>query len=461
MSRFNTMEKTENLAGGAAYSQSRNLELISILLTSFMKDQFYRSADDTIQRLRELLKDYEFAAKLAIYARTKFGMRSVTHVLASELAPYISGQPWAASFYERIVYRPDDMTEIISYHFARKQKLSNAMKKGFAAAFARFDAYQLAKYRSEGRKVSLVDVVNLVRPKQPQEYLKALMTGTLKSSDTWESELTRAGQAGTDKGAVWERLLSEGRLGYFALLRNLRNIMAQSPATLPKALEMLTDRKRIKKSLVFPFRFLTAIKEIEKLPGARDVVMALNKAIELSLDNVPVFEGKTLVALDVSGSMTWEKNGMPAEIGAVFACALYKTNDADLMTFDGDARYVTLNPTDSLLTLVKQIDFPGGGTNFHSIFELAGQKYDRIIILSDMQGWMGYNPPLRAFDVYKHRTGAEPLIYSFDLAGYGTLQFPEKNVFTLAGFSDKVFDLMGTLEKGSDALKSEINRIEW
>ena len=59
-----------------------------------------------------------------------------------------------------------------------------------------------------------------------------------------------------------------------------------------------------------------------------------------------------------------------------------------------------------------------------------------------MQGWIGYHNPSNACNIYKAKTGANPFIYSFDLAGYGTLQFPEHQVFCLAGFSEKVFDLI-------------------
>ena len=60
MSKFNTtMPKaktlTENLAGGQAYSQSDELALVSLLLTSFVNDQFYRNSDDTLVSLRKLL----------------------------------------------------------------------------------------------------------------------------------------------------------------------------------------------------------------------------------------------------------------------------------------------------------------------------------------------------------------------------------------------------------------------
>jgi hypothetical protein len=89
MSKFNLTLKepktlTTNLAGGQAYTQSPELELISILLNSFVDDQFYRSSNVTLDRLKTILDkvDPKFAAKAAIFARDKFGMRSITHALA-------------------------------------------------------------------------------------------------------------------------------------------------------------------------------------------------------------------------------------------------------------------------------------------------------------------------------------------------------------------------------------------
>ena len=195
MSRFNkdsTGIKTENLAGGAAYTQSHELELLSILLSSFAKDEFYRTADKTFIRLKELIGicNKKFVAKAAIYARTKFGMRSITHVAAAELAKHISGESWAKDFYATIIYRPDDMSEILSYLFAGNNKIPNAVKKGFAKAFDKFDAYKLAKYKGEGKKIKLVDIVNMVHPKPCEnnaDALKALINGELKSFDTWEN----------------------------------------------------------------------------------------------------------------------------------------------------------------------------------------------------------------------------------------------------------------------------------
>lgn len=473
MSRFNTKQTTKitNAAGGLAYAQSPELELISIMLTSFAKDSFYKSADDTFARLKTLIIDCdkEFVAKAAIYARKQFGMRSISHVVASELAKHINGKPWAKNFYKEVINRPDDMGEILSYHTANNGKVPNAMKKGFALAFNKFSKYQLAKYRGEGKGFKLIDVVNMVHPvpvEKNAEAIQALVKGELKSFDTWESELTRAGQNATSedekaefKKDVWVSLVREKKIGYFALLRNLRNIIEQAPEVLPDALRMLVDESLIKKSLVLPFRFITAYEEIAKVSNGqlvRSALMALNTALDISVSNVPKFDGDTLVVLDVSGSMS----GKPSQIGALFSAVLVKSSNADFMTFDNHAKYQNLNPMDSTITIANSILFRGGGTDFHCIFTTANKKYDRIIILSDMQGWIGYNTPVNEYNEYKKRTGANPFIYSFDLNSHGSMQFPEQNVFCLAGFSEKVFDIMKLLEQDKKALVNTIKSIQ-
>jgi hypothetical protein len=482
MSKFNTTlpkqkTLTENLAGGQAYAQSNELALVSLLLTSFVNDQFYKNAQTTLadlKKLSEKIKDKEFVAKSAIYARDKFGMRSVTHALAAELTSQLNGAEWGKDFYNKVVVRVDDMTEILSYYLAYKTeknnpKFPNALKKGFAKAFDKFDGYQLAKYKGENKEVKLVDIVNLVHPVPTQRNLEALqllVKGELKNTQTWESKLSAVGQQAESeedlaelKSNAWSELIETKKIGYFALLRNLRNIITQSPQSVKAACEMLIDEKLIKNSRVLPFRFATAYDEINKIGSSkevRDVLMAINQALEVSVQNVPKFDGETLVVMDVSGSMM----GRASEIASLFGAVLAKANNCDVMTFATNADYKSYNPMDSVMSIRSSFRYSGGGTNFKSIFQKANIKFDRIIILSDMQGWMGYTTPSSEFKSYKSKFGANPFVYSWDLAGYGTLQFPENNVFALAGFSDKVFDIMKMMELDKKALYNEINAIQ-
>jgi hypothetical protein len=481
MSKFNsTVPKqktlTTNLAGGQSYKQSNELELVSVLLTSFVSDQFYRSSDETLDRLKQLLSkvDPKFAAKSAIFARDKFGMRSITHALAGELTSRLSGQEWSKDFYDKVVVRVDDMTEIMSYYLDNKTdkskpKFPNSLKKGFASAFDRFDNYQIAKYKSENKEVKLVDIVNLVHPvptPSNRDALSKLVSGNLKSTDTWESKLSKAGQDASNeqelsqlKADAWAELLTTRKIGYFALLRNLRNIINQAPQFVDLTCSILTDEKMIQSSRILPFRFSTAYEEISKLGSStevRKVMTALHQALDISAINIPKFDGETLVVIDVSGSM----GGRPSEIASLFGGMIAKANNCDVMTFATNASYKSYNPMDSILTIRNSFRFSGGGTNFKDIFLKANKKYDRFIILSDMQGWIGHTSPASEFNLYKKKFNCSPYVYSWDLAGLGTMQLPESNVFALAGFSDKVFDIMKWLETDKNQLLKMIDDIQ-
>lgn len=468
-----------NLAGGKAYEITSKEEFLFAVLSSFLQDKFYESTDEQIDRLRRLIReipDKQFIAKVAIFARNEFGMRSVSHLIAGELVLQVKNEPWVKNAIFHVVRRPDDILEIVAYYFnitrnvGYKKGLSACLRKGIQLSLAKFDEYQLAKYQGSNSNVKMIDILNLVHPK-PNDFNKnifeKLIENKLKSKDTWESEISNAGQADDEetiaelKTAAWGKLILEKRIGYFALLKNLRNIIQDCPDSVDAAIELLINANRIKKSLVLPFRYIKAIEQIEKVRSehSKKVIIALNQAAEISLCNVPRFEGSTLVALDISGSMA----GLPITIGSLFSAALIKNNNADLMLFSETARYHVLNAQDSLLSLAHIIKSKAtyGGTNFHSIFLGSTIKYTRIIILSDMQAWMnGDASLLQTLESYKKKYKADPFIYSFDLNGYGPLQFPREKIFCLAGFSDKVFDFMTSLEAGGSNLIDIVNSIE-
>jgi len=163
--------------------------------------------------------------------------------------------------------------------------------------------------------------------------------------------------------------------------------------------------------------------------------------------------------------------GRPIDIGSLFSAILVKKNpDVDFMMFSDDAKYLSLNTEDSVVTISETIKRKSkmAGTNFNSIFNRADKAYDRIVILSDMECWMATpsdffghgGSPDKTFMEYKKKFDTKPKVFSFDLNGYGTLAFPQKDVYALAGFSDKVFDIMKFLESDKEALLNEVNKIE-
>ena len=376
MAKFNVkpviQKKATNLAGGTAFAESPELEFSSLLLTSFVQDQFYRTETATVDRICELLDEslpHEFAAKAAVYARDQFKMRSISHVVAAELAHRAKDVEWMRPFVRNVIVRVDDMLEILAYFEGKygRKPVPNALKRGFRDSFDKFDGYQLAKYRGERRAIKLVDVVNLVHPEptdRNREALEQLVKGTLRSTETWESKLTQAGQEATHgedkaemKAEAWSELVRSRRIGYMALVRNLRNIIEDAPEVVGEACEMLVQPELVRKSRLLPFRFLTARDEVEKLKVRGDflgtlqsawkslvalfqpvpdreepeevdavavVLKALSRAAELALSNVPRLEGRTLVVVDESGSMMGSdgQRRAPITIASLFAAVI-------------------------------------------------------------------------------------------------------------------------------------------
>lgn len=466
LSRGKATPNTVNFEGGRAFTQTAKLELVSVLLTTFLKDEFYRTEKQTIQRIRELIAkvaDPRFAAKAALYARNTYGMRSVSHVVAGELAKSVKGVTWTKDFYAQVVRRPDDVMETLAYYLAvYGRPVPNSLKKGLGAALGRFDQHQLAKYRREHGVFKLVDAVNLVRPKATPALSK-LVKGELAPAQTWETKLTQAGDAesaeevAAAKSQAWGELVRERKLGYLALLRNVRNVLTHAPEVVEELCNQLADERAVRRSLVFPFQFLSAVEVLKQgnLSGASRVMDALNQAIDYSLANVPKFEGSTLVALDSSDSMV----GRPQTIGSLFAATMVKATGADLMLFSDDARYISLNRRDTTLTAAQSIPFISGGTNFNAIFQRANRAYDRIVILSDMQGWVGSGAPVQPFAEYQKCHRVAPRVFSFDLKGYGTMQFPQERVYCLAGWSDRVFEVMQKLDHDPEAFIHEVEAV--
>lgn len=488
MSRFNQTKTppthdTVNRAGGKAFSLRPKLAFASMVVTFMAQDQYYRSAQEGLEDLRDLIGkvDPKFAAKAGIYARHYHGLRSVSHVIAAELAPYASGEEWAKHFYASVVSRPDDITEILAYYAANVETQGNgiagathAMKKGLGAALTKFDAYELDKYARRRHEVSLHDAVNVLHPPHT-EAIADLVEGEIEQADTWEKQKTAAGEdSDKDQSEVWANLLKEGKLGYMATLRNLRNIAQEAGDTvLTDALEVVTDEGRIRASKMLPFRYTTALEAIQEaaIPQRQKqkIMQALEDAAQISLENVPEFEGRSLIAVDVSGSM----RGDPIEKASLFGATMYTAwPDSDILTFAGQPEEFNPFKSAPVLSIASRLrDMGGGGTDMAAPFDYIAERklhYDRIFVLSDMQAWKGQTSwgitgSASAQDGYEHYTsvlGHRPHLYTFDFEGYGDMQFPEKKVYCLAGFSPRVFDVMDLLETDTEAFVDDIEDID-
>lgn len=267
MAKFNTTNtiKTENHSGYAAYSMSKKEQLMTAVVTTmFGEEKYYGSTDNEIVRLATDLceKHPEFVNNLACFAREVFNMRTVSHVLTVVIAREASA--FTRQVVRCVVKRPDDMTEIMAcYKNMYGKPFPNALKRGIAEAIQNFDEYQLAKYNGGSKEMKLRDILRITHPspksKEVEELFGKILNDTLVTPYTWETELSARGNT----KEVWDELIASGRVGYMALLRNLRNII-KSGADITPVLAALSNPIQVKKSKQLPFRFFSAYRMLEK-----------------------------------------------------------------------------------------------------------------------------------------------------------------------------------------------------
>jgi hypothetical protein len=126
---------------------------------------------------------------------------------------------------------------------------------------------------------------------------KKLAAKELATPDTWEVQLS----AGADKKETFERLIREKKLGYFALIRNLRN-MGQAGVNVQLVREAILARKG-GADKVLPFRYIAAARH------AKQFEPQLDTAMQAALTELPKLSGATIVLVDNSGSMAVQLSG--------------------------------------------------------------------------------------------------------------------------------------------------------
>jgi 60 kDa SS-A/Ro ribonucleoprotein len=494
-----TSGRTTNLAGGTAFQLKDRERLVTGILTSFVSEPKYYgdTTPEVVEAARNLIKtDPVFVAKAACFARNQFHMRSISHVLAAEVAKGASGNPIVRRMVRKVVERADDITNILAYHFKTwgKRKKNAAVKvtrsdnpvprglrRGIADVFPRFDEYALAKYKGADDDVKLRDALLISRPKPESKaqaaLWKKLIEGKLETPETRETILSEQGQS----KEVWEKILDGGKAGYMMVLRNLKNMLEQkiSDKHLDKVCEMLRDPDQVRKSKQLPFRFFSAHKMVAALGNVKGtkVLDAIEDALMVSFENLPRLKGTTAIILDESGSMQTpisEKSMVQQiDIGNLLGSAAAKFCDqAIIIPFGDHALTMNFTKRSSIFDNMQKLEDSGVGcsTYLEKAFkeiDKAGVPVDRIIIFSDMQTYgedrgyfRGNDNPQGWVANYKKTKNPNLWVHSIDLAGYGTTKVVGDKINLIAGWSEKVLDYIGQVEEGGQTLVKSIEEYQ-
>ena len=373
----------------------------SVLACLLWEDTFYEEGDSIADRISHGVSQVppQEVHDLAIEARTQFRMRHAPLLLAVEMARHHNGRIVGDTICG-VIQRADELTEILTL-FSRDRegakklnRLPKQLQRGVARAFQKFDAYQLAKYNRPG-PICLRDALFLVhaKPKNKDQEAtwKQLVDGTLASPDTWEVGLS----SGADKKETFTRLLQEKKLGYMALLRNLRNM---ETVGVDRELVRAAILSGAAHSKALPFRFVSAAKH------APIFEPELDTAMQASLQNLPRLKGRTSICIDCSDSMsaTLSKRSELSRREAAAALAILAggvCDSFDVFVFGDSCKQIPARANLALMDRVRKVNaggwydtgdpncpYVGHGTNIGGVVEDAVATHpDRIIVVTDLQ----------------------------------------------------------------------------
>jgi hypothetical protein len=355
----------------------------SVLACLLWESQFYEDGVEIAGRIAELVPKVaaEKVAALALEAREKMKLRHAPLLLVREMARHATHRRLVAETLARVIQRADELAEFVAIYWKDgRVPLSAQVKKGLGAAFPKFDEYALAKY-DRGGPVKLRDVLFLAharpRDRAQAEVWKRLIAGELTAPDTWEVALS----SGADKREAWERLLGDEKLGALALLRNLRNmhdVGVNEDLVLGALGAMSTAR-------VLPFRFLSAARYAPQWEEA------LEQAMLNCVRSQQKLPGKTVVLVDVSGSMTAplsHRSEMQRTDAAYGLAVLLReiAEKVDVFSFSDSLVQVAARRGFALRDAIDQSQRHNGTQLGSAVTELNHHHgYDRLIVITDEQ----------------------------------------------------------------------------
>jgi 60 kDa SS-A/Ro ribonucleoprotein len=520
---------TKNEAGGLAYKLEAKAALAQIACTGCFQQTFYASAKDQLDKVKDLATkvDADFLGKLAIYSREKGFLKDMPAFLVAWLAGRVAeahkrGATAEAEAINAILWESfprvidngkmlKNFVQIVRSGETGRKSLGTAPKRLIRAWFdARDDANLF--FQSVGNDPSLGDVIKLARPR-PMTIHRAAMYAYLIGHDVGKFEdkdfITSASlpesvahfeqfkkePKGEPPKVPFELLeglpLSVEQWRELALrqswqsLRQRLNTFSRKgaftdTATIKAVAEKLRDREAIKKAKALPYQIMIAYLNMPpEMP--REITDALQDAMEVATENIPVIDGPVVVMPDISGSMHSPITGQRlnpktgkvemhttkvrcVDVAALVAASFLRTNPQTVVIpFESKAlTNVRLNPRDTVMTNAEKLrSLPCGGTNCSAALAAVnamGIRPALCVYVSDNESWLdspryggwggSKTETLREWDLLKRRAPNARLA-CMDVQPYDSTQAPSRDdILNVGGFSDQVFEVFAAFVSG-------------
>jgi 60 kDa SS-A/Ro ribonucleoprotein len=504
---------TVNLAGGKAYAYSDKHAVAQIACTGTFNGTFYASAEDNFKMVKEAVdkmrEDPLFVAKLAVYARDKGYMKDMPAYMCAWLAGVDK------VLFRKVFRKVIDNGKMLrnAIQMARSGQLGKVYNMSAGTWRHAIDEWFRNRHGSQifrasvGNDPSMDQIIKMARPCPENDEKRALYAYLIGKPYNAEAlppvvkqyEAYKKDKTGEVPNVDFRFLDSLGldekgwtqvalNAGWTMLRMNLntfqRHGVFKDEGVVRQLADKLRNREEIARAKIFPYQLLTAYQNTTDVP----VVLreALQDAMEVAVDNTPVFSGPLAICLDVSGSMSSHPvTGKGAghstvtkaiDVAALYgSCVLRKNTTATVVPFDVKVHDTSsLNPRDSVMTNAGKLrKFGGGGTNCALAVEhLIDNKIkaDAVMFVSDNESWVdsnngysGNGTKLMAAWLKFKKTNPKARLVCIDTSvGVNSQVQKRDDILQVGGFSDNVFDVVNSFLEhghGDDHWLSEIEKV--
>lgn len=264
---------------------------------------------------------------------------------------------------------------------------------------------------------------------------------------------------------IWGALLEKMPMN--AMIRNLGKmtkigVLAPLSDGSSKVCEMLRNEQSLKDARVHPFTILLALKQYQAGQGEKGkltwtpdqaIVTALDEAFYLAFKAIDPTNKRYLLAIDVSGSMSWGNcigtSITPRVASAAMAMLTARTEPQyHFVGFSHRLVPLNINSTQRLDTVIRTIEqVPMGGTDCAQPMIYAREnnlKVDVFMVYTDCETWAGPVHPSEALKQYRESSGIDAKLIVCAMTSNGfTLADPEdRGMLDMAGFDSAAPDII-------------------
>lgn len=507
---FNTKTNTvqssrivSNSAGGKAYSRSDKAVLAQYALTGCFNNTYYTEDKSQLKTVVKLADSVEpkFLAQLAIYARQYGLMKDMPAVLAAILSK--KDPALLSVIFNKVIDNPKMLrtfVQVIRSGAIGRKSLGTRPKKLIQNYLESLSDEQLFK-ADIGNNPSLQDIIKMVHPRPSSKTRNALYAYLLdKSYEPVYLNSVASDYENFKKNASghipnvpfqmltslplsqehWKQIASHATWNQVRMNLNTfaRHGVFDDQNIVTKLAKKLSNKEQVKLAKSFPYQLYAAYKSASNVP--KEISNALQDAAEFSLENVPSFNGKVYVMVDVSGSMSASVTGYRGtvtskitcvDIAAILASAiLIKNPNTEIIPFDTEVHtYPSINARDSIMTNADKLSkFGGGGTSCSEALAYVNKqnaKGDLVIYISDNESWCDnqeYSGTLtmKEWEIFKERNPQAKLV-NIDIQPNTSTQTQNRlDVLNIGGFSDNIFEVISKFVEYGNNKDIWLNTIE-